>query len=237
MVPRRVQIVRCVGTPWKGALWLTRLAQKHRQECHYRLPQKRQASKKSVESASLEKSRNSRSQLDEPGIIVDTLVTAANGAQLSPALGLHPSRTVNSLNHGPHHTSQANPVGDDQCTVGTLPDDILWNIDAEPYSAQNLPSHPSTGISNMPDSNHFSWPPFMTDADWQFGHDVPLTAEPPGTSACTSSAALSELDITYLCNRPPQGFDPAACAGELIENLSKTPELELEKMAVDELST
>ena len=187
------------------------------------LSKKRQPSKKSVGSVSSEKSSESRSQLeDTSNTAADVLVEAPNGAQLSPGLTLSSTGAANSLTNGSRNSLQGRAsLPDDQNTVWTLPEDATWSVERDGDGTHNLPpAPPPTDISNVPDSNAFSWPLFTTDTDWQFDFDIPFTAEHTSASTGASSTALTELDMSQFYNRPTQGFDSAGCSGELIEYLS-----------------
>ncbi len=192
------------------------------------LSKKRQPSKKSVGSVSSDKSPESRSRLDDTGNnAADVLVEAPNGAQLSPGLTLSSTGAANSRTNGSRNILQGRAsLSDNQNIVRTLPEDATWSVETDRDGTHNLPPPPppppppSTDISNVPDSNAFSWPLFTTDTDWQFNFDIPFTAEHTSASTGASSTSLTELDMSQFYNRPTQGFDSAGCSGELIEYLS-----------------
>ena len=177
------------------------------------LSKKRQSSKKSVGSVSSEKCTETRSQLDEMhNAATNVPVEAPRYARRSPGLSLSSTGAANSPS-----------VSDDQTTVRSLADqydEVAWSVDMERDAINNLP--PSvTDMSNVQDSNAFSWPLFATDTDWQFDLDIPFTAEHADASTCASSTALNELDMSQLYNQSTQCFDSTtASSGELIGYLN-----------------
>lgn len=183
---------------------------------------------------SSEKVPGSRSQLDDAGkgnTTADVLVEAPNSAHLSQGLILSSTGAANSLANGSRNSLQQGTfLSDDQNTVRTLPEDATWSLVTDADGTHNIPPAPTpTDTSNVPDSNTFGWPLFMTDPDWQFDFDIPFTAEHTSASTGTSSTPLTELDVSQFYNRPTQGFDSAGCSRELIEYLSLG-----EKVSIDD---
>ena len=177
------------------------------------LSKKRQSSKKSIGSISSERCTETRSQLDEMhNAAANVLIETPRCARTSPGHSLSSTGAANSPS-----------VSDDQTTVRSLADqygdETSWNVDMERDAINNLP--PSvTDMSNVQDSNAFSWPLFATDTDWQFDFDIPFTAEHANASTCASSTALNELDMSQFYNQSTQGFDSTASSGELIGYLN-----------------
>lgn len=170
-----------------------------------------------------EKAAESRSQLNDAGnTAADALVEVPNDAPLSPGLTLSSTGAANSLANGSRNGLQQGAfLSDDQHTIQTLSDDATWSLETDPDGTHNVPPAPTpTDISNVPDSNAFSWPLFMTDPDWQFDFDIPFTAQHTSASTGPSPSPLTELDTSQFYNRPTQGFDSAGYSRELVEYLS-----------------
>ena len=162
---------------------------------------------------SSEKCTETRPQLDEMrNAATDVPIESPRYARRSPV----PSHSSTGAANSPS-------VSDDQTTVRSLADqygdETAWGVDMESDMINNLP--PSvTDLSNVKDTNAFSWPLFATDTDWQFDFDIPFTAEHADTSTCVSSTALNDLDMSQFYNQPTQAFDATASSGELIGYLN-----------------
>lgn len=195
------------------------------------LSKKRQPSKKSVGSVSPEMSLEGRTQLGDTGnIAADVLVEAPSIAQLPPELDFSSTGAADSLSNGFQRSQQGKAfLSDDQNTVWTLPESATWSAETDHDGTVNPSSAPPpTDVSNVPGPNPFSWPLFTADTDWQFDFDIPWTAEHTSASTDTSSAALTELDISQSYNQPTQGSDSTGCSEELIEYLSLSEKVSIE---------
>ena len=110
----------------------------------------------------------------------------------------------------------------------TLPENSGWSVRKDGDSTHSLPSAPQPmDISSVlntngffwPDSDESFWPPFQRGTIWQLDVDLPLTAEPDDATGAARSA-LSELDLSPLCNQSTQGCDSVGVSRDLIDYLS-----------------